>query len=65
MQGEFSAVTTKALSTLVIGIETKLDVELVNMTRLNWASVDSVGDQSEYTLRFLLTCELSKNKFSV
>lgn len=48
VQDEFSAVITKALLTLVHGIETKFDTEMVAMTRVPWASLESVGDQSEY-----------------
>ncbi|KAG2593660.1 hypothetical protein PVAP13_5NG012558 [Panicum virgatum] len=45
---EFSAVITKALMTLVHGLETKFDAEMVAMTRVPWATLESVGDQSEY-----------------
>ncbi|KAI0507396.1 hypothetical protein KFK09_013521 [Dendrobium nobile] len=48
VQDEYSAVITKALLTLVQGIETKFDAEMVAMTRVPWASLESVGDQSEY-----------------
>ncbi|XP_073107578.1 vacuolar protein sorting-associated protein 53 A [Elaeis guineensis] len=48
VQDEFSAVITKALLTLVHGLETKFDAEMVAMTRVPWASLESVGDQSEY-----------------
>ncbi|XP_020587390.1 vacuolar protein sorting-associated protein 53 A [Phalaenopsis equestris] len=48
VQDEYSAVITKALLTLVHGIETKFDAEMVAMTRVPWASLESVGDQSEY-----------------
>lgn len=47
VQDEFSAVITKALLTLVHGLETKFDAEMVAMTRVPWASLESVGDQSE------------------
>lgn len=46
-QDEFSVVITKALMTLVHGLETKFDAEMVSMTRVPWASLESVGDQSE------------------
>lgn len=48
VQDEFSAVITKALMTLVHGLETKFDAEMVAMTRVPWATLESVGDQSEY-----------------
>ncbi|KAK6144836.1 hypothetical protein DH2020_021656 [Rehmannia glutinosa] len=48
VQDEFSAVITKALVTLVHGIETKFDAEMAAMTRVPWGTLESVGDQSEY-----------------
>lgn len=48
VQDEFSAVVTKALMTLVHGLETKFDVEMIAMSRVPWATLESVGDQSEY-----------------
>ncbi|KAM0937284.1 putative vacuolar protein sorting-associated protein [Dioscorea sansibarensis] len=48
VQDEFSAVITKALLTLVHGVETKFDAEMIVMTRVPWANLESVGDQSEY-----------------
>lgn len=47
LQDEFSAVITKALMTLVHGVETKFDAEMVAMTRVPWSTLESVGDQSE------------------
>ncbi|XP_024383135.1 vacuolar protein sorting-associated protein 53 A isoform X2 [Physcomitrium patens] len=47
-QDEFSGVITKALSILVLGLETRLENELANMARLPWATLESVGDQSDY-----------------
>lgn len=47
-QDEFSAVITKALITLVHGLETKFDAEMLAMTRVPWGTLESVGDQSEY-----------------
>lgn len=47
MQDEFSAVITKALVTLVHGLETKFDAEMAAMTRVLWGTLESVGDQSE------------------
>ncbi|KAF2548172.1 hypothetical protein F2Q70_00022124 [Brassica cretica] len=48
VQDEFSAVITKSLVTLVLGIETKFDNEMAAMTRVPWGTLDSVGDQSGY-----------------
>lgn len=50
LQDEFSAVITKALVTLVHGLETKFDSEMAAMTRVPWGTLESVGDQSEYVL---------------
>eukprot|EP00897_Mesotaenium_endlicherianum_P004927 jgi/Mesen1/4462/ME000227S03482 len=47
-QDEYSGVITRALSLLVLGVETRLDTELAAMTRVAWALLESVGDQSEY-----------------
>lgn len=47
MQDEFSAVITKALVTLVHGLESKFDAEMAAMTRVPWGTLESVGDQSE------------------
>jgi hypothetical protein len=47
LQDEFSAVITKALMTLVHGVETKFDAEMVAMTRVPWSTLESVGDQSD------------------
>ncbi|KAG6471073.1 hypothetical protein ZIOFF_072169 [Zingiber officinale] len=48
VQDEFFQVITKALVTLVHGLETKFDAEMIAMTRVPWATIESVGDQSEY-----------------
>lgn len=48
VQDEFSVVITRALATLVQGLETKLEAELAAMSRMPWATLESVGDQSEY-----------------
>ncbi|KVH91168.1 Vps53-like, N-terminal [Cynara cardunculus var. scolymus] len=48
VQDEFSAVITRALVTLVHGVETKFDVEMGAMTRVPWGTLESVGDQSAY-----------------
>lgn len=47
LQDEFFQVITKALVTLVHGLETKFDAEMIAMTRVPWATIESVGDQSE------------------
>lgn len=48
VQDEFSSVITKALITLVNGLETKFDAEMAAMTRVPWGTLESVGDQSDY-----------------
>ncbi|GFZ09298.1 membrane trafficking VPS53 family protein [Actinidia rufa] len=48
VQDEFSAIITKALVTLVHGLETKFDAEMAAMTHSPWGTLESVGDQSEY-----------------
>ncbi|XP_031282145.1 vacuolar protein sorting-associated protein 53 A-like [Pistacia vera] len=60
VQDEFSAVITKALVTLVLGLETKFDVEMAAMTRVPWGSLESVGDQSEYVngINMILTSSI-------
>lgn len=47
VQDEFSAVITRALVTLVLGLETKFDAEMAAMTHVPWGSLEAVGDQSE------------------
>lgn len=47
VQDEFSGVITRALSILVLGMETRLDQELAAMTKIAWGTVEAVGDQSE------------------
>ncbi|THF97669.1 hypothetical protein TEA_016554 [Camellia sinensis var. sinensis] len=60
VQNEFSAVITKALVTLVHGLETKFDAEMVAMTRIPWGTLESVGDQSEYinSINMILTSSI-------
>jgi len=48
VQDEFSGVTTQALSRMVLGMETHMDAALGNMARVNWAALETVGDQSDY-----------------
>ncbi|KAD4178083.1 hypothetical protein E3N88_26674 [Mikania micrantha] len=56
-QDEFSSIITKALVTLLHGVETKVDIEMAAMTRVPWGMLESVGDQSEYVnnLNIILT----------
>ncbi|XP_059646970.1 vacuolar protein sorting-associated protein 53 A [Cornus florida] len=60
VQDEFSAVITKALITLVHGLETKFDAEMTAMTRVPWGTLESVGDQSEYVngINMILTSSI-------
>ncbi|KAJ9693443.1 hypothetical protein PVL29_012286 [Vitis rotundifolia] len=60
VQDEFSAVITKALITLVHGLETKFDAEMAAMTRVPWGTLESVGDQSEYVngINLILTSSI-------
>ena len=39
----FAGVTTAALSVLLLGLETKLDVCLGSLMRANWATLESVS----------------------
>jgi vacuolar protein sorting-associated protein 53 len=47
LQDEFLAMITKSLMTLVHGLETKFDAEMVAMAHVPWATLESVGDQSD------------------
>ncbi|KAJ1420960.1 Vps53-like, N-terminal [Sesbania bispinosa] len=60
VQDEFSAVITKSLVTLVLGLETKFDIEMASMTRVPWGTLESVGDQSEYVnaINLILTTSI-------
>mmetsp|Transcript_7164 Transcript_7164/g.11810 ORF Transcript_7164/g.11810 Transcript_7164/m.11810 type:complete len:972 (-) Transcript_7164:1024-3939(-) len=60
-QEEFSAVITKAVRILVLGIETKIQVALDAMTKMPWASIEGVGDQSHYitTIANILTSSVN------
>lgn len=44
----FLAVATAAVSVLVLGLETRLGAHLALLMRTNWATLESVGDQSEW-----------------
>jgi len=48
VEDDFSGVITTALSTLVLGLETRVDQALGDMCKVSWAALDLVGDQSEY-----------------
>lgn len=45
---EFASVVTTALNVLLLGVETRLETALTAMTKIHWAGVESVGDQSEW-----------------
>lgn len=47
VQDVFSSVITKALLTLVRGLETKFDKEMEEMRRVSWGTLESVGDHSQ------------------
>ena len=44
-EDDFQLVITACLSVLILGTETKLDAALVQMTRLSWASLETVRAQ--------------------
>ncbi|CAE5959889.1 unnamed protein product [Arabidopsis arenosa] len=48
VQDKFSCVITKALMTLVRGLETKFDTEMQEMECVSWGTLKSVGDHSQY-----------------
>lgn len=47
VQDKFSCVITKALMTLVRGLETKFDTEMQEMACVSWGTLESVGDHSQ------------------
>ncbi|KAL3139007.1 hypothetical protein ABBQ32_005811 [Trebouxia sp. C0010 RCD-2024] len=47
-EDQFQAVTTACLNVLILAVETRLDVALQQMTRMPWATLETVGDQSEF-----------------
>jgi hypothetical protein len=47
-EDEFRSVVTRCLSTLILGVETKLEIHLASLMRHNWAAVEIVGDQSDF-----------------
>ncbi|XP_020866431.1 vacuolar protein sorting-associated protein 53 A [Arabidopsis lyrata subsp. lyrata] len=48
VQDKLSCVITKALMTLVRGLETKFDTEMQEMACVSWGTLESVGDHSQY-----------------
>ncbi|KAG7600156.1 Vps53-like N-terminal [Arabidopsis suecica] len=48
VQDKFSCVITKALMTLVRGLETKFDTEMQELASVTWGTLESVGDHSQY-----------------
>lgn len=58
-EDEFQSVVTHCLTSLLLGIETRLEAALSAMARINWGSMEMAGDQSEYVGTFravLLDC---------
>lgn len=47
-EDQFQAVTTACLTVLILAVETRLDTALQQMTRVPWATLETVGDQSEF-----------------
>lgn len=47
-EDEFRSVVTRCLSTLILGVETKLEIHLASLMRHNWAAVEIAGDQSDF-----------------
>ncbi|KAG7673354.1 hypothetical protein Ndes2526B_g03205 [Nannochloris sp. 'desiccata'] len=47
-EDEFRSVVTQCLSTLILGVETKLEIHLASLMRHNWAAVEIAGDQSDF-----------------
>jgi hypothetical protein len=47
-QGAFQDVTAKSLRVLVSGLEQRLDTNLKDIARTNWATFDMVGEESGY-----------------
>jgi len=47
-EDEFRSVVTHCLSTLILGVETKLEIHLASLMRHNWAAVEIAGDQSDF-----------------
>jgi vacuolar protein sorting-associated protein 53 len=47
-EDEFRSVVTQCLTTLILGVETKLEIHLASLMRHNWAAVEIAGDQSDF-----------------
>ncbi|DBB02539.1 hypothetical protein WJX82_000485 [Trebouxia sp. C0006] len=47
-EDQFQAVTTACLTVLILAVETRLDAALQQMIRVPWATLETVGDQSEF-----------------
>ena len=41
-EDQFQAVTTACLTVLILAVETRLDVALLQMTRVPWATLETV-----------------------
>lgn len=54
-QGAFQDVTAKSIRVLVSGLEQRLDIPLKEISRTNWASFDTVGEESSYVRTIHLT----------
>ncbi|KAK9815375.1 hypothetical protein WJX72_002419 [[Myrmecia] bisecta] len=54
-EDEFQAVITACLSVLLLGLETRLDAAMTQMVRMGWATLEQVGDQSEFVNSFSKT----------
>ena len=52
-EDDFQLVITACLSVLILGTETKLDAALVQMTRLPWASLETVRAQRAHARQSL------------
>ena len=51
-QEQFATLTVRAIQRLVAGLDAKLDRPFATMTKMPWATLDSVGDQSAYVNEF-------------
>ena len=54
-QGAFQDVTAKSIRVLVSGLEQRLDIVMKEISRTNWASFDTVGEESAYVRTIHLT----------
>lgn len=56
-EDQFQAVTTSCLNVLILAVETRLDVALQQMTRMPWATLETVcpGHTTEHTCKTVLT----------